>query len=220
MDDTPRKFSLHEFPHITYDTEIKLSGTNNPLKTITDNFRYSQFNYDSQYNYYFDGYWQSEKYFKGAEQIIRNELSPTKEIAEKLKSPIHAAQNFISLHIRRTDYLKFSAIHPVLPVEYYERAVEAIGKYDYILVFSDDIEWCRDNLRFERMIFSEHRKEVEDLWLMSLCTHHIIANSSFSWWGAWLNNNPLKKVVAPARWFGNQLQVSMQDIIPDNWIVL
>jgi hypothetical protein len=90
--------------------------------------------------------------------------------------------------------------------------------YDNILVFSDDISWCKDNLKFDKMNFIEGLDNVEDMWLMSLCDNNIIANSSFSWWGAWLNSNFNKKVIAPLHWFGDSANLNTSDIIPTNWI--
>ena len=93
-----------------------------------------------------------------------------------------------------------------------------IGDYKNIVVFSDDIPWCKENLIFDNIIFIEGNKDYEDLWLMSLCEHNIIANSSFSWWGAWLNENKNKKVVSPLNWFGQQSNTNQSDIVPESWI--
>ena len=101
--------------------------------------------------------------------------------------------------------------------EYYKNALDIIGGYENLYVFSDDINWCKTNLKFKNMVFVEGNDDVEDLWLMSLCDHNIIANSSFSWWGAWLNINPNKKVISPKRWFGEQTNLSSDDIIPVSW---
>jgi hypothetical protein len=87
-------------------------------------------------------------------------------------------------------------------------------------VFSDDINWCKQNLSFPKMQFVEGQDNIEDLWFMSLCSNNIIANSSFSWWGAWLNNNPEKKVIAPKNWFGQYANINSSDIVPETWILL
>jgi hypothetical protein len=92
-----------------------------------------------------------------------------------------------------------------------------LGDYNNIFVFSDDITWCRNNLGFKNMIFVEGNVDIEDLWLMSLCEKNIIVNSSFSWWGAYLNTSKDKVVIAPSNWFGPSAGLNSSDIIPDEW---
>jgi hypothetical protein len=222
---TKRKFSLNKFPNISYnllpnDRNI-LNWSNEPTKNklvkLSDNFHYSKLEYKEDSHYYLDGYWQSEKYFKDIEDIVRKELQPSNESLEKFsKLPIN--ENNVSIHIRRTDYVKLNDYHPLQSIEYYQKGLDIIAEYDNIFVFSDDIEWCKDNLQFRNMIFIEGFDDVEDIWLMSLCKNNIIANSSFSWWGAWLNNNPNKKVIAPDNWFGQKVNINTNDLIPGNWI--
>jgi hypothetical protein len=124
----------------------------------------------------------------------------------------------VSLHVRRTDYVTSNGYHPVQSIEYYKNAIDIIGDYDYIFVFSDDIQWCKDNLKFKNMVFMEGFSDIEDLHIMSLCQNNIIANSSFSWWGAWLNIHPEKKIIAPTNWFGEQANLNTSDMIPSDWI--
>ena len=122
------------------------------------------------------------------------------------------------MHIRRNDYLTSDGFHPVMASSYYDKALSAVGPVDNILVFSDDIPWCKDTFNYDNMTFAEGNNNVEDLWLMSMCDHNIIANSSFSWWGSWLNCDIDKKVVAPSNWFGNAN--NNQQIYLDDWIVI
>ena len=143
-------------------------------------------------------------------------MQPTTKTLEKLKKKINGKS--ISLHVRRTDYVTSNGFHPVQTVEYYNKAIETIGSYDQILVFSDDINWCKENLNYDNVLFVENQDNLEDMWLMSLCDHNIIANSSFSWWGAWLNQNKDKIVIAPKNWFGSQSNLNDLDIIPNNWV--
>jgi len=212
---TPRDFELIKFPNFIYNPP-----TPNNKKTIqiSDDFNYKELSYDNNHNYYLNGYWQSEKYFKNISDTIKNELRPTNEILEKLNSKIK--KKSVSLHVRRTDYIDSNGFHPTQPIEYYNNALNIIGNYNQILIFSDDISWCKNNLKYENSIFIENQTSIEDLWLMSLCEHNIIANSSFSWWGAWLNNNENKKVIAPKKWFGEHANLNTDNIIPDNWIKL
>jgi hypothetical protein len=103
----------------------------------------------------------------------------------------------------------------------YKDALDIIGYYDKLYILSDDIDWCKENLKFDNMVFVQNDSDVEDLWTMSLCKHNIIANSSFSWWGAWLNSNPDKIVVAPSKWFGTNLNLPIDDLLPkDKWHII
>lgn len=215
--DTFRQFSLNKFSNISYNLIKYPSEAPQDIIIIYDTFHYSKLNYDSNCNYYLGGYWQSEKYFVDIENIIRDNLKPTESIKNKLLAA-YPTCNSVSLHIRRTDYLSLSSIHPIQPIDYYEKALKHI-KYEHVLVFSDDIEWCKQNLKFNNMIFVENNDNIEDMWLMSLCNHNIIANSSFSWWGAWLNDNKNKTVVAPAKWFGEGYYCDV-DVLPNCWIKL
>jgi hypothetical protein len=222
---TKREFSLNKFPNLKYQilpSDRNISNLSNEpekikLQTISDNFNFNELNYNNDSHYYLNGYWQSEKYFKDIEDNIRKELKIPKHVLDKFsKLPIN--ENNVSIHIRRTDYVKLNDYHPVQSIEYYQKGLDIIAEYDNIFVFSDDINWCKSNLQFDNMIFIEGFDDVEDLWLMSLCKHNIIANSSFSWWGAWLNNNPNKKVIAPDNWFGQKVNINTNDLIPENWI--
>ena len=213
--ETIRSFLLDKFTNTYIYTDIKYTNSTR----IIDNFIYKNLDISTDSSYYLDGYWQSEKYFKGNEDIIRKDFEPSKEILDTLtKTPFIHNNNTISLHIRRTDYIKSNGYHPVQSIEYYKNAIDVMGDYDYIFVFSDDIQWCKDNLKFNNMIFMESFTEIEDLYLMSFCKKNIIANSSFSWWAAWLNKNLDKKVVAPSKWFGDHVGINQSDIIPDSWI--
>jgi hypothetical protein len=98
--------------------------------------------------------------------------------------------------------------------------LDIIGNYDQLLIFSDDIDWCKNNLQFKNMVFIENQNTFEDIWLMSLCKHNIIANSSFSWWGAWLNKKSDKIVIAPNDWFGPNSNLNTSNIVPQTWIKL
>lgn len=174
-----------------------------------------------------DGYWQSEKYFKDVANAIKQEYTlknglgvRSKEIFEKIINT-----NSVSLHIRRGDYLsgKFSGIYPVLPMEYYQEAINLIAnKTDnpIFFVFSDDIGWTKNNLKISYPVVyvsGNNIEACEEIILMSKCRHNIIANSSFSWWGAWLNHNPDKIVIAPRYWLKVH-DYNINDLVPEEWI--
>tara|TARA_R110002020_G_scaffold993_5_gene4916 strand:- start:755 stop:1618 length:864 start_codon:yes stop_codon:yes gene_type:complete len=181
---------------------------------------------------YLKGYWQSERYFKPFESALRDDFRivtpPSRENAAILAEL--AQRPAISLHIRRGDYVRdarTNATHGTCSLDYYARGAERIAAQmtgaPLIVTFSDDPAWVRDNLRlpFEMRVMdhNDSDRNYEDLRLMSACRHHIIANSSFSWWGAWLNPSPDKIVVAPARWFADPKLVN-EDIWPTSWIRL
>jgi hypothetical protein len=188
------------------------------LNRITDNYIFKEIGD----NTYLDGYWQSEKYFKENENIIRREL----EIPDDVKSYLNEkypflTENTISIHVRRGDYVRLSNYHPIQSVKYYEDSYDIINdKNVNVAIFSDDIEWCEKHLIFDNIHYIKGESNINDLYMMSLCNHNIISNSTFSWWGAWLNNNQNKKVIAPSLWFGDLLKHPTTDIIPKEWIKL
>jgi hypothetical protein len=168
------------------------------------------------------GYFQTEKYFKHIEQEIREDFTFKSEIFEPCKEMISTVENPIALHVRRTDYLINSENHFNLPLEYYESALSYFGKERNVIVFSDDPKWCNQQKLFseDRFLISENVDNRVDLCLMSLCDDFIIANSSFSWWGAWLSKNKNKKVIAPTQWFGKTgytKDLNTKDLIPQEW---
>lgn len=196
-----------EIPLITPEIVDEFKSKQQQL--ITESSSYLDFHYNDQYSYYFIGYWQSEKYIKD----VRS------DIISSIDFDVDHGFDFngsCSLHVRRGDYLKLPHKHPAQPYEYYEKALEQINPSGNIFVFSDDINWCKENFKFEKMIFMEHNSNIDDLKFMSLCQDNIIANSSFSWMGAWLNQNEDKRVVCPLRWFGDG--TSDHNLIPDEWI--
>jgi hypothetical protein len=183
-------------------------------------------------NCYLTGYWQSEKYFYMHEEAIRNIYSFKTQMGEKNKSIAEEINkcNSIAVHIRRGDTATTEGITKDMmariPMEYYNNALEYMKKRvdnPVIFVFSDDIEWARSNLDFPlKSYFIDHNKKMEnynDMRLMSLCKHNIIANSSFSWWGAWLNKNKDKQVVAPRRWFKCET-FNSSTVVPRGWKLL
>ena len=181
-------------------------------------------------NSYISGYWQSEQYFQDHISIIRSDFKfkiPFSEHNAELAKKIGQV-NAVSLHVRRGDYAAnpiVLATHGLCSLQYYKEAIRFVSERvnePYFFIFSDDIEWVKDNLEigFQHQ-YIDHNYGLEsynDMRLMSLCQHHIIANSSFSWWGAWLNPSPAKLVVSPEKWFSNDNQAT--DLIPREWVRL
>lgn len=168
------------------------------------------------------GYFQSAKYFQNYASEIRNLFAPSQEVVSQLKEkyPVLESGNVVSLHLRRGNYLQLSTHHYNLSIDYYLNAIDYFKGSNFI-VFSDDIEWCKENFKGPEFTFAEESQDYMDLYLMSLCTHNVIANSTFSWWGAWLNSNPNKIVIHPEKWFGPAYAGwKTSDLFPDEWICL
>ncbi len=177
---------------------------------------------------YLEGYWQSERYFAPIADILREEFTfktPPDAANAALGDQISSV-DAVSLHIRRGDYVSDPGANQLLglaPLDYYHEAARRIGAAvgaPHFFIFSDDIPWAKANLHIDHpMTFVDHNgaeKDYEDLRLITLCKHHIIANSSFSWWGAWLAQHPGKIVYAPARW-GNDPALNHPDRVPATW---
>lgn len=238
---TERKYSLGAFNIVERFASKKeiaaFRGAFFPLRAKLDLFkkeyiREKQFHFDPAItalsgDAYLDGYWQSEKYFKDAEVIIRKDFSlkaPLSRNAQEIADAIKK-EGAVSVHVRRGDYVANASTHHVhgaCSPEYYREAQKIIGRSvstPHFFVFSDDVEWVRDAVQFDGpALFVSGRgvSDHEELFLMSLCQHHIIANSSFSWWGAWLNSAKDKIVIAPQKWFNN-FDADTSDLIPASW---
>jgi hypothetical protein len=160
--------------------------------------------------------------------MVRKEFTlkePLSAISQEYTNKILDTKNAVSIHIRRGDYVLNTSTnkhHGVCNLDYYEAAVEYIREKIESLtffIFSDDIAWVKENLKLDNAVFvsSPEIKDYEELILMSKCKHNIIANSSFSWWGAWLNQNPDKIVIAPRQWTTKKTADEL-DILPKSWI--
>lgn len=236
-------FNLHVDATIASTEEIKSLRAFNTGQRIQSYFQsyprrkfYKQryFHFDKKFfrlgpNVYLQGYFQSEKFFNTVSEDIRREFMIKKEklvnvekFAEQLRK-----HNSVAIHVRRGDYKteKILKVHGILPLSYYENAIARMrSQYPDVsfYVFTDDPNWVNENLHLEEVHFVSGKissTHFEDLYLMSTCSHNIIANSSFSWWSAWLNPNKNKTVIAPAKWF-NKGPGDIQDLIPEDWIKL
>lgn len=190
---------------------------------------------------YLSGYWQSERYFRPYASVIRKHLVPRaapNEQNARLIDEMRRTQS-VSLHVRHGDYTNpsFDDFFATLDVSYYNAAIRRMRQQTNaprFFVFSDDIPWCRQTFADLDATFVAHNQGKDaywDLWLMAQCRHHIIANSSFSWWGAWLDERPDKRVIAPRQWFTSnhyrgrspvypERTYHLQDQLPDEWIRL
>ena len=194
-------------------------------------FQFEEAVYEINDSVYLDGYWQSEKYFQEYRSDLLRQFTIKGAIHSESFAYVEKVNDMesISLHVRRGDYVAdahINSIHGNCELEYYCEAVSVMKakvKNPHFFVFSDDLSWAKKHLNFiNSTTFVELGKDVpdyEELYLMSQCKHNIIANSSFSWWGAWLNQNHDRIVVAPKKWF-NDPSFNTVDLIPASWICL
>jgi len=174
---------------------------------------------------YLDGFWSSEKYFKAVEEDLRTIFVPKAPLNEqntKLANYIKNS-NAISIHVRRQDYLKLQNNVNICTLKYYNSAIETLISHvdnPKFFIFSDDFKWTKENIHSNcPTVYVEYNKDERnyvDIYLMSLCKHHIIANSTFSWWGAWLNSYKQKIILYPKRWSSDNVH-NMEDRIPLDW---
>jgi hypothetical protein len=223
-----RDIQLPHRPHTTY--------LNNILRNVKFSNDLSDLNHIGEGGFHYTpipkidgnvkliGHFQSEKYFIEH----RNEILELFDIDDETKNYLLEKygeiinQDTCSIHIRRGDYLGLPTHHPTQSIDYYKEAIQIIGEEKHFLVFSDDIEWCKENFDFlNNKTFISGNQDYEDLYLMSMCKNNIIANSTFSWWGAWLNNNENKQVIIPSKWFGiSNSHLNTNDLYCDKWIKL
>jgi hypothetical protein len=175
---------------------------------------------------YLEGYWQSEKYFSDIDSLIRSDFSFREEMSDQAKEMLRTIENETSIcvNVRRGDFVT-NHRHGWHGVEYIKKAEniikQKVGDHRFF-VFSDEIDWCEENLKFDApAVFVGHdhagRKFQDYLRLMAACKHFIIPNSSFAWWAVWFNQNVERIVIAPKVWF-NVESLSTKDLIPTDWI--
>jgi hypothetical protein len=207
----------------------------NYIREIPDFFDEEMFRLSNNKNIYVEGFWQTELYFKDIATLIREDL---KIISKHSEESINLAEmikdtNAISLHIRSYDEVPKNHGATFLSINYYQNAINEIAKKvknPHFYCFSDNVTWMTDNLKLDYPativnlnLNNCFNSTIEDLWLMSKCKHHIIANSTFSWWGAYLNQNTDKIVVCPQDYIGPSDQANQfmnKNYYPKEWIAL
>jgi len=242
---TVRYFDLQKLqlsPEIATKDEISLFQTNNVVGRIMDKlqqpykrkiYKEADYTFDENFfkaqdNIYLKGYRQSEQYFYPIADKIRTGFQFKSEVIEEVKAKALELRerNSVSIHIRRGDYSNkmVREYHGILEKDYYQKAIDymqtKVAKCSFY-IFSDDADWVNANLSFNSQIQivsgNITKTHFEDFYLISQCKHQIIANSTFSWWAAWLNPNPDKIVIAPEKWFNNA-PYDTRDLIPESWI--
>jgi hypothetical protein len=198
--------------------------------SYTNTYREIDFKYNQETRSLHDflnleGYFQTEKYFLKHKDHILSQFRFKKSILEHAKSFVDSNKKdgirLASIHVRRGDYVMYPDHHPVCSADYYKESIADLEtKHPGILfiVFSDDVDWCRLNFAESKFVICDLKNPYIEMCAMSLCDDHIIANSSFSWWGAWLNPKDDKTVIAPSRWFGSMLAKDTSDVYCNKWI--
>ena len=204
-------------------TSASLLGTLRTENYVQENgfsFNNDLYKIDKTENCSLYGFFQTEKYFKHIEKEIRKDFTFKDEIKNECDDLIKQFTNPIALHIRRGDFVWNNKNHPPLSLDYYKSALELFDSDREVIIFSDDTEWCKEQELFanDRFAVAEGGDQFYDLCLMSMCDDFIIANSTFSWWGAWLANRG--KVVAPKNWFGEVLGHDTKDLYCKGWKIL
>jgi hypothetical protein len=248
---TPRNYELNLFPasiNIASDKLIKRflhpdlvhrlinrSRINRTAVYRENTVRINKYVFEIKSSVYFDGFWQSEQYFNNNEGLVRSCLGFKKILnhqSQKIADQLANQAETISVHVRRGDYVSSKItheLHGVCSIYYYNESIKLINNRlnsPHFYFFSDDTEWVKKNLlpEVKNATLIQHNTGSEswqDMALMSKCKHHIIANSSFSWWGAWLNPDKGKIVIAPKNWFSSKTDYfNDKDIVPENWIRL
>lgn len=189
------------------------------VHTINSTFYFTKYTPHETKPTVFRGFFQSEKYFEEEINSIKQIFGPTEEFKNKAQQvyPELKDKTIAAINVRRGDYLTFPTRHPVVSLQYIYEAVKRLPTVDYYFVVSDDIEWCKQNIQLPNCIFTTFN-DYEALWLLSLCQHFVISNSSFSWWGAYLSSHSNKVVVAPDTWVGPDIIDDMRDIWCNSWI--
>jgi hypothetical protein len=178
-------------------------------------------------NIFLEGYWQNENYFKDIRSEIIKDFTRISALENESKIYLEKIKNInsASIHVRRGDYINDSQVnkqHGICDLEYYKNATEYLNKkFDDLtyVIFSDDMDWCKENFNFlvNKIFVDGTKSAIDDLELMKNCKHNIIANSTFSWWGAWLNQNEEKIIIAPKQWFEKK-EWENKNIACENWI--
>ena len=207
----------HSFEYLKLFKSLNHTPINSKFKSLIFPFEFIDVGKINE-DVLIDGFFQSEKYFKHNRNHILDMINFDFELDKKYNF-LKEEKKTTSIHVRRGDYLKFPNHHPIQTLNYYLDSIDILkDDTDLFVIFSDDINWCKENLKLDNIIYIENEKDYIELYLMSICTNHIISNSSFSWWGAWLNRNENKKVIGPLVWFGSEITYPTNDILPKNWI--
>jgi len=201
------------FPFINKKVKIQSPNIHEPVKDIKDNC-------------YYEGYWQNSIYPDSISELLKSKIELSKASYNKLNDIIIEIENSnsVGIHIRRDDYIKIPAntkIYNICDVDYYKKAMDHIEKKisnPRFFIFTQDIEWAKENFIGDQFHFITGNSGIEDMIIMSRCQNQIIANSTFSWWAAYLNKNSNKIIIAPKKWYKGKLNETTEKFIPKQWL--
>lgn len=211
-------------PQLSYEGNDYSKNIFNKLEFIdrfSDNKNYNLEVPSNDKHTIYIGYYQSETYFEKYSENIKSLFGAPLDFINKISTeiPVIFQKKVTVINVRRGDYLHYPNYHPTVSSEYIMKALELIPSEHY-LIASDDIAWCKKNINLPNTSYLEGYKSHEQLWIMSMCHHFVISNSSFSWWAAYLSRNNNKIVVAPETWFGPEYKADWQSMYCKDWTVL
>jgi hypothetical protein len=210
----PKHYIDNIYKNISFEDNLSCDN-----RVSENSFAFSEINLPTDKSCELYGYFQSSKYFTKYSKVLKKLFSPSDEFIKKISNqyPDLNLKNTVSIHVRRGDYKNISHVLPTIDISYFNFCLQEIGDYDKIFIFSDDIDWVLENMKYPNSIVVQNLEDYECLWMMSLCKHHIMSNSSFSWWGTYLSNDFESKVYAPDTWFGPSGPQDFHDIYEENW---
>jgi len=218
------------------DRDIEMRKSSEKFYSTFENFTSNKKGYDQEVyeqiqesesdNIFLHGYWQSDQYFEKNADIIRSDLQLRKQIKGYSLKNRKSLSPEVAIHFRRGDYVNSKGgadLYEELDMDYYGKAIEFIRQRissPQFLLFSDDINWVKENIKIKGDVkYIKPKNESADLIRMSECDHFIIANSTYSWWGAWLSSNQDKIIIAPRHWYSNNIENKLSNnMIPESWI--
>ena len=210
----PRKYEKNIFRNIKFVDNLE-----HRTRVPEPDWSYNDINVNYTNSVEFYGYFQSSKNFKNYRDKIISCFEPTDDFIDKIKNkyPGIFQKNSVSIHIRRGDYLTIPDVLPTIDKTYIDECLKHLENYTSIFIFSNDKEWCKNNLDYTNSLLVDGLEDYEELWAMSLCNHNIMSNSSFSWWGSYLNKNEDKRVIVPSIWFGPKGEKNFVDVYEPEW---
>lgn len=199
---------------------IEFNKVTSPVIRISEShWNFPNLNFNPKQNIEFNGYFQSSKNFLGFNEKIKEIFRPTEGFINKLELiyPKIFDDNSISIHVRRGDYLTIPEVLPILDISYFLNCLSKFNDITNVFIFSDDKSWVKDNFIGDNFTIVEGLEDYEEMWGISLCKNNIISNSTFSWWGSFLNKNKNKRVLSPSLWFGPNGPNPHDSIFESNW---
>jgi hypothetical protein len=212
----PTRYRNNIFRHLKFVDKLENYDT-----WKEKSYEYEQITYDFSKNLLINGYFQNERYFKHNRDLILDLYKPTEDITNYITEKYgHLLTKSVSVHIRRGDRTKFTNYMPICNVDYYKKSLLQFPDIENIIILTDDKEWTKRVFVDKKFHIIDNEPDYIDLYIMTMCENNIIANSTFSWWGAWLNRNKNKTVIAPKHWYNDDIEYNINELIPKGWLLL